>query len=338
MTRVIVVNDGSATSCLPVFQVVAAWGKVTVLHHEVNLGKGAALKSGIRHFLEAAVPGEVLVTADADGQHLVEDILAVAHRALEAPDALVLGSRAFSGEVPLRSRFGNGLTRTVFRLLLGQWLMDTQTGLRAIPSSLLADLLLLRSVRYEFELEMLVRAVRRRVALVQVPIQTVYLDGNQDSHFNPLLDSVRIYAVFVRCLSVAGVTVVLDWTVFVLMLWANATVVAAVAAGQVLARSVGLLLGRREILHQPSSVAGLTVRRLALQLGQVGVSALLVGFCVTRLHWHPYAAKLAVDGVLLAGRMLLRLRGSRVCGGLAERPGGAAPVLTQARPPAGNPP
>lgn len=198
--EIIVVNDGSGPECDQVFHQASARLHVDLLRHPKNLGKGAALRTGIERFLQRADADDVLVTADADGQHLPADMLAVAAVALKNPACLVLGTRAFSGDVPLRSRFGNDLTRLVFRLFTGHSLKDTQTGLRAIPRDLLAKLAAVKTNRYAFELEMLLIASRERIPLLTQPIQTVYLENNLSSHFRPVMDSARIYWVFVRYL------------------------------------------------------------------------------------------------------------------------------------------
>ena len=197
--RIIVVNDGSDARCQPVLEETGRIAKVECLSHAENRGKGEALKTGIRHHLASrASAGATLVTADADGQHLPEDILAVAAAAGANPDALVLGSRVFSADVPLRSRFGNDLTRLLFREITGQSVPDTQTGLRAIPRALLEKLPALRASRYEFEFAMLLTATLDRVPLLAVPISTVYLESNVSSHFRPIMDSARVYAVLLR--------------------------------------------------------------------------------------------------------------------------------------------
>lgn len=200
VAEIIVVNDGSDAACDSVFQSAAARPRVELLRHPANRGKGAALRTGIRRFLDRASADDILITADADGQHLPADILAVAAMAQQQPASLVLGTRIFRGDVPLRSRFGNELTRFIFRIFTGERLTDTQTGLRAIPRPLLERLLSVRTNRYAFELEMLLIASRTGVPFVTVPIQTVYLEGNAASHFRPVADSARIYWVFARYL------------------------------------------------------------------------------------------------------------------------------------------
>lgn len=196
--RILLVDDGSSAQFLPAIEEARRIGKVEHLAHERNLGKGAALKTGIRRFLESSRAADTLVTADADGQHLPGDILTVAAVGAAHPEALVLGARAFSEDVPLRSRFGNDLTRLLFREITGQAVPDTQTGLRAIPRALLEKLLTVRASRYEFELEMLLLATLDRVPILAVPIQTVYVENNASSHFRPIVDSLRVYAVLLR--------------------------------------------------------------------------------------------------------------------------------------------
>lgn len=195
---IIVVNDGSAPACDAIFAQVASLERTTVLTHGVNRGKGAALKTGLGHIHRTFGDHLGVVTLDADGQHLVADALRVAGALRAHPESLVLGSRGFERDVPLRSRFGNDLTRLLFRLLVGPRLADTQTGLRGIPRSFIPALLRLGGDGYEFELEMLIAAVGSGRRIVEQPIATVYLDRNSASHFAPIRDSLRIYRVLLR--------------------------------------------------------------------------------------------------------------------------------------------
>lgn len=193
----LIVNDGSSAQSQKIFDELSTWEGVVVLHSVSNQGKGAALKKGIRHAL-AKTDGqaEMVVTADADGQHLPKDIIAVAAVAMEK-QSTAIGVRNFDSSVPLRSRFGNLLTRQVFRLVSGHDIRDTQTGLRAIMRHDLYALVDIPYNRYEFELEMLSTLVKAG-PVEQVPINTVYEPQNPTSHFNPVIDSIRIYWVLFR--------------------------------------------------------------------------------------------------------------------------------------------
>jgi dolichol-phosphate mannosyltransferase len=192
----VVIDDGGGSEFSALFESLR--DKATVLVHPHNRGKGAALKTGMAYLMEAR-PDEVgTITVDADGQHRLPDIRRVAQELLDHPQALILGVRSFTkAGVPLRSRLGNLVTRFVFWALVGKFVRDTQTGLRGIPQQVMPQLVRLRPDRYEYELEMLL-ACRRR-SFRQVTIETVYLDENRSSHFNPVADSLKIYATLFRC-------------------------------------------------------------------------------------------------------------------------------------------
>ena len=195
---VLVVDDGSSDACAAVFEAVARIDGVHMLRHAVSLGKGRALKTGINYFLNELPECTGLVTADADGQHTVADIVRVANGLQSANGRMVLGSRQFAKGVPLRSKFGNVLTRRIFRFATGTKLGDTQTGLRAFPRHLLPELLLLDGERYEYEMSVLAHICRDGKRLIEVPIEAIYIDGNKSSHFDPIRDSMCIYSVLLR--------------------------------------------------------------------------------------------------------------------------------------------
>ncbi len=213
--RIVVVNDGSGEASAEVFRRLKSDGLCTVISHAVNTGKGAALKLGLDYLYSNHPECRSIITADADGQHSPEDIRRLAEEAEHHPDSLILGVRSFDREnVPFRSMIGNKTTRLLMRLFLGLAVSDTQTGLRAIPRRLVPDLLKIASNRYEFELEMLILCRRAGIPLREVGIRTIYIDGNSASHFNPLLDSFKIYFVLFRYILSSIVTAVFDFIIF----------------------------------------------------------------------------------------------------------------------------
>lgn len=193
---IVVVDDGSSRRAAPVFRAVARVPGCTVLAHARNLGKGRALRTAMMHVLDEHPGAPGVVTADADGQHAVEDILEVAACQLASPAALVLGARQFTADVPSRNRLGNLLGRRALRLLTGVDLSDTQTGLRGIPAAWLPSLIELRAERYAFELEMLLWACAQSVEIVEQPIRTIY--AGSVSHFAPVIDSLRVALILAR--------------------------------------------------------------------------------------------------------------------------------------------
>lgn len=212
---VLVINDGSGVEYEKIFDKIRSIG-VKVLVHETNKGKGRALKTAFKYIIENK-PQRGVITADADGQHLVSDIVRIA-RALEAtPDEYIFGERDFSNrEVPLRSRIGNRFTSFFFRLNNGFECHDTQTGLRGYPFCYLKDFLLVDGERYEYEMNTLNYAAKNGIKVSMVGIETVYNEENV-SHFRAIRDSLIIYRTPIKflCSSLAGALV--DLTVFTLL-------------------------------------------------------------------------------------------------------------------------
>ena len=198
-TSIVVVDDGSRTpEAIDAFAALRDISSVRLLRHAANRGKGAALKTAFADVLRNAPDCAGVVTADADGQHLADDIRRVADGTLANPSRVTLGVRSFSGSVPFRSRLGNFWTCGEFFLLTRRWVRDTQTGLRGIPRALLPRLASLAGDRYDYEARMLVAAARLPDGLVQIPIATVYLAGNKTSHYRPLADTFSTQSALFR--------------------------------------------------------------------------------------------------------------------------------------------
>lgn len=161
------------------------------LRLDTNRGKGAALRAGFRYARDAGFTHAI--TLDADGQHDPDDIPRFLEAAARQPDALLVGVRDFvAAGAPARRRRANAFSSFWFRVETGQPLADTQCGFRCYPLDLV-DRLVVRSERYAFELEVLVRAAWSGARLVPVPVRCTYTSEQvRRSHFRPLLDTVRI--------------------------------------------------------------------------------------------------------------------------------------------------
>ncbi len=220
-TDIILVNDGSKEENLHYFREAAKDPRVQLLHHEVNKGKGAALKTAFRWFLENRPDGLGVVTVDGDGQHHPADTKACALNTLTT-GKITLGVRDFSGkDVPARSRFGNNLTSLIFKVFVGMKIADTQTGLRAFGRKAVEALTEVAGDRFEYETNMLLFMKQQKMAFDQVKIRTVYIEENKTSHFHPIRDSFRIYKLifghFVKYGISAVVSAVIDEGVFALL-------------------------------------------------------------------------------------------------------------------------
>ncbi|MDD3243657.1 MAG: glycosyltransferase family 2 protein [Eubacteriales bacterium] len=226
-----VVNDGSAPEYRPYFEQAAAQG-CTVLHHARNQGKGRALRLGFNQILLDHPDCVGIVTCDADGQHEISAVLRAAQLQLEHPDAVILGARQFfKAKVPLPNLMGNTITRFVFYLLCGLRFGDTQCGLRSFPTAHMDTFLATAGNRFEFENMMLLELRKFSIPYVEFPMKAVYEEVKRVTHFNKLLDSVRIYSML------------LSFAVLPIAAGALASLVFSVTTGGALAAGLSLLLG-----------------------------------------------------------------------------------------------
>jgi putative flippase GtrA len=269
-SHIVVVDDGSGAGYAPLFQKATQLAGATLLTNAVNLGKGAALKHGMNHILVHYPDCAGVVTADADGQHAVADILRVADELRKNPGNVILGARRFDTAVPLRSRFGNAVSRYVYQFLIGLSLGDTQTGLRGIPRRLMELCLGIRANRYEFETEQLVIIKARHIPVQEIPIETIYIDSNRDSHFRPLRDSARIYFALLRYSVASVVTEMADLAVFASVMAVSDNLLFANAVGRLVALWVQFMLLQNFVFRSRGSA-----RTLMLYLGLVVVSGVI---------------------------------------------------------------
>lgn len=298
--EVVVVDDGSGTAFAPVFAAVRAAGARVVVH-DVNRGKGAALKTGLADIV-AHRPDADVVTADADGQHTPRDILRVADAlredAAHGRSALVLGVRDFGGAVPLRSRVGNAVARGVFRAATGRRVTDTQTGLRGIPSDRIAWALGIPGDGFEYEQRMLLRLGADGVAVREVPIATVYLARNASSHFRPVRDSVRVLLPVLLFASSSLAAFVVDTIALFVFDAVTGWLVPSIVAARLLSATVNFVVNRRLVFRaRDGAVAGQAARYGVLALALLASNIAWMSF-LTDNGLALLPAKVVTEGVL----------------------------------------
>ena len=218
---IILINDGSKPENMHYFEEADKHPEVHLLHHEVNRGKGAALKTAFTWFLKNRPDFAGVVTVDGDNQHHPDDTRRCAQRMLETGN-LILGVRDFDQpDVPFRSRNGNKITSLVFKIFVNMTISDTQTGLRAIPVSVLPLLNSVYGDRFEYETNMLLALKENCIAFEEVKIRTVYIEENKSSHFRAVRDSWRIYklilAHFFKYTLASVCSAVIDMGIFTVM-------------------------------------------------------------------------------------------------------------------------
>lgn len=185
---VIVVNDGSTDNTA---EILTAIEDIRIISYAENRGKGYALKLGLSKAYEWGY--RYAITIDSDGQHYADDIAVFVERIEQSPDTLLIGARNLTADnMPSKNSFANKFSNFWFKIETGQSLSDTQSGYRLYPLEKLQNIRLVTR-RYEFEVEIIVRAAWRGVKVENVPIKVYYApDDKRVSHFRPLRDFTRI--------------------------------------------------------------------------------------------------------------------------------------------------
>ena len=198
MENIILVDDGSGPEYNSIFQEAKDLG-CHLLVHEVNKGKGRALKDAFSYCRETFPDLVGVVTADSDGQHTPKDIKRLADELCEHPEDMIFGVRKFDGDdIPWKSSFGNKLTCVLTAVIGGVKVSDTQTGLRAIPADFMEFLIGVKGERFEYEMNCLLESAGR-CRIREVEIETIYdSKENHVTHFRPVVDSAKIYKILFK--------------------------------------------------------------------------------------------------------------------------------------------
>lgn len=266
---IIVVDDGGGEEYGKYFQEIRTVEGCTVLVHPENRGKGAALKTAFRWYLDNR-NGRGVITVDGDGQHRPEDVVICGERLLRTDD-VVLGVRDFSGgDIPKRSTFGNKFSCGVFRLFVGMKISDTQTGLRAIPARYLESMCSVKGDRYEYETNMLLHMKRKGIDFSEVKIKTIYIDENETSHFRPVRDSARIYLLILKHLFTSPFILFLGSSMICYLF------------------DIILFIILDSVLSPVEALSGIAngVVLMILTYGLSRIASSLLNFCLNRLIFH----------------------------------------------------
>lgn len=249
--HIYVVNDGSDTSYDTLFSQISDMESCVVLTHTQNLGKGCALKTAYRHILQNFSECEGIITVDSDGQHTVKDVCQIADALVHYPKSLILGERNLTGkDVPVKSKIGNHLSALLFFLFHGIWIQDTQTGLRGFDISLVQEMISIPGDRFEYEMSVLVTCASKKIPVNTLTIDTIYLEGNVNTHFDPVKDSLKIGRVLVakacRFMASSGISSAVDillcWTFLYLFTSLIPEDIIRIGLSVVLARCISMLV------------------------------------------------------------------------------------------------
>lgn len=303
--HIIVINDGTDEKFKGLFDKVEHNKYCSLITHEENLGKGRALKTGFKYFLKHFPKDIGVVTLDADNQHKVKDVVNCAKALKENPSKLVLGVRDFNlDNVPKKSSYGNKTTSFAFKLFCDLNISDTQTGLRAIPSFFVEKLLDTAGEKFEFETNMLLETKTYGIKIMEVPIETVYINGNTTSNFNPLLDSFSIYKVIFKFLCSSFSALICDYSLFILLglifsfLPHAVSLLIATVVARLVSSFINFNVNRKMVFKNNSKLKRRILRYYSLVCATILLSYLGIYILTTTFSFGEVFAKVIMDLIL----------------------------------------
>jgi len=297
--KVVVVDDGSGENYRRIFSAAKRFADVII--HEKNMGKGSAIKTGLSYIKRHCAENAAVVTLDADGQHSVADAIKVCEAADANKGSLVLGCRRFCGDVPKRSRFGNSVTRFVYRAVTGISVSDTQTGLRAFDTNLIPFMLDVEGDRYEYEMNVLLKCSKKKIPISEVEIATIYFDNNEGSHFSTLRDSFIIYRDILKFAASSLTGFAVDYGVYSIMAASTAglgsalSVPASNITARIVSSTVNYTLNRRFVFNSKENVTKTAAQYFALAACILAGNTALLSFFVNSFGVNEYAAKILTE-------------------------------------------
>ena len=305
--KVVVVNDGSNVTYNHIFEQLPIM--VHYLHYETNMGKGFALKHGLQHIRMNFDPDSIVVTLDSDGQHKVKDAIRVCD-ICEEKGGLVLGSRHFDKGTPFKSRFGNWMARTSFLISTRHKIYDTQTGLRAFDYSLIEKMQLVKGNRYEYEMNVLLDSIVKDIPIREVKIETIYVDNNAGTHYNPLKDTMRIFKELIKFSASSLIGFGVDYALFALLTLFDPPmahwVLMCTIIARVISASINFTINYHLVFKKRETLWMAFIKYAGLAICILGCNLLLMWLLYEQAGMNEYLAKIIVEVTLFITSWLIQ--------------------------------
>jgi len=309
--QVIVINDGSNEKYQDIFMAVSNIS--IVLDHDINKGKGHAIKTGLSYIYKHHTQDDYLiVTLDSDGQHKVSDVLMLADKANLYPESLILGYRDFDHKVPLRSRFGNKITRLVYYLSTKQKLRDTQTGLRSFSNKLINFMLDINGERYEYEMNVLLKCAKYKIPMREFEIETVYFDNNLESHFETIKDSLLVYKGILKFALSSFVSFIIDYGLYSILITITSGLdsIIVVPLVNVIARivssTINFNINKRLVFKNNDNLLKTSIQYFTLVAVILFGNTILLSILVNDLFINKYLAKILTECIFFTLSWLIQ--------------------------------
>lgn len=290
--NIVIVNDGSSSQYSLFFAKLST--EYPTINHYKNLGKGRALKTGINYILNNYPNIKAIITADCDGQHTVKDIKKCYHKWQKSKSSLILGCRDFTNQkVPLKSRYGNKITKDIFMLFTGLKISDTQTGLRVIPKEVSSIILDVKGERYEYETNVLLETKKLDIPIVEEKISTIYINNNKESHFNPIKDSIEIYKLFIKYIISSLSSFALDIILFTIFIKLTNKIITSSIISRIISSIYNYLINKNLIFKKNNDKT--LLKYYTLVIIQLTISATITKLLNNYITLNIVIIKIIVD-------------------------------------------
>ena len=268
-----------------------------VVNHETNKGYGKALKTGNQYFIDnysedKTVKG--IIHCDCDGQHAIQDVNKCYELLIKNDKSLIVGQRNFDLEhIPFKSKIGNILTSIIFKLFFGIKINDTQCGLRGISSDVVYFSTNIDSDGYAYTSQLLIEAEKEKINIILFPIETIYINNNETTHFNPLKDSIKIYAVIFKYLLSSLSASIVDLIVFSI-LFNKLGIITSTYLARIVSSIYTFIINKSLVFNSKDNRYQVP-KYIALCILIVCLSAFFTNTLTLKLRINPTIVKVVVD-------------------------------------------
>jgi putative flippase GtrA len=297
--NILIVDDGSPNIYSQIFELIDEFNETLIIKNQKNLGKGASLKKAFRYLLRTynkKING--VITADADGQHDAFDINKLILKSKKFSEALIIGTRNFSNKnIPFRSKFGNILTKEVFFVITRKFISDTQSGLRYIPKKIMVASLDIPYNQYDFEQEFLLRVATINSAVHYVTIKTIYKKENISSHFRPIIDSLRIYYVFIRHTLTSIFTSFIDYLAFIFCYFSTGSILTSIVTGRFISLIFNFTFSKKYVYKFSNLNNKITLKYLLIVVLMTTISYFSISLLNTQFDLNVIISKIIIESI-----------------------------------------
>ena len=301
---VVVVNDGSNFNYNKIFDSIKSISKV--LSYSENKGKGYALKYGLK-YIKKHYKDYIIVTMDSDGQHSVKDALKLCKYVEKHPNELVIGKRIRNNNVPIRSRMGNSITKSIYYITTGVKVYDTQTGLRCFTDKLIDFVLNIKGNRYEYEMNILLFAPQYNIKITEIEIETIYIDNNSGSHFNTLKDSYRVYKEIIKFSLSSIISFIIDYLFYTLFIIFIGNITLSNVFARIISATTNYTINKKIVFNNKDKVSKTFIEYALLALFILLLNTMLLNIIV-KLGINMFIAKILVEITLFIFSWLVQKR------------------------------